>query len=560
METWHTLIEIVILLVAALACGVIAEQLRQHAIVGYLVAGALVGPNAIGWVKTSEDVAQIAELGVALLLFSIGLEFSIPRLRRMGRIALVGGPLQILLTTVLFAAGAAVLGMDAAPAIGIGLMVALSSTACVLRLLADRAEIDTMHGRNTVGVLLMQDVAVVPAVLLISILAGEGGLIDALKSVGLAVGLGAVMVGGFYILFNVLAPRVMVLRQLVRNRELPVLLAVVMALGSTVIAHELGLSPALGAFAAGLLLAGSPFAPQIRSDVGPLKTVLVTLFFASIGMLFNPLWAAGHWHWVLGTVVAVIVGKALVLYAIVRLLRMPGGIALATGLALAQIGEFSFVLVDLAYGGELISRDIFRLIVAVTMFTLLLTPYMVRFAPAVAVWFERKRPSIDHGANAAADQTRRRPTADHIVLIGFGPAGQRIATRLLRDFRDRLLVVDINPRNLKMAESYGIAAQHGDATAPDLLEHIHLDQARALVVTLPDVAATRQIIHLAKQTSPHVPIIARARYHVFLYELILAGAEAVVDEEDHLGKRMAAEVWRRVTHGEPPQNTTEQQP
>jgi len=566
MDAWHVLIEIVILLVAALVCGLVAEQLRQHAIVGYLVAGALVGPNALGLVNNPDNVAQMAELGVALLLFSIGLEFSVPRLRRMGRVALVGGALQIILTTVVFALGAIALGLALDASVALGAMVALSSTACVFRLLYDRAEIDTVHGRGAAGVLLMQDAAVVPAVLLISVMAGQGGMLQAARSVGLAILLGGGMVGVFYLVFTVLMPRVMLLKQLARNRELPVLLAIVMALGATVIAHELGLSPALGAFAAGLLLAGSPFAAQIRSDVGPLKTVLVTLFFASIGMLFNPGWALGHWHWVLALLAAVVVGKIVIVYGIVRLLRMPGGVALATALCLAQIGEFTFVLADLARGepdaAGLITENTFRLVLAVTMLSLLLTPYMVRAAPYAARWLERHRPTGRREAPAAsvsAEQTAApvRPTSDHVVIVGFGPAAQRVVTRLLRRFRQRLLVVDINPRNLTLAEGYGIAAQHGDACSPDLLEHIHLEHARALVVTLPDVSAVRQIIHLARQVNPNLPIIARARYHVFLYELILAGADAVVDEEDHLGKRLAAEVWRYVTdettEPEPPQ-------
>ena len=559
-EGWHLLVDVLVLLAAALLFGTIAERLRQPAIVGYLLAGAVVGPGGFGLVgghgdeAAGEGVNVIAELGVALLLFTIGLEFSFRRLRRLGAVGLGGGTLQLVLTAAAVFPVAWLLGLPPAAAFAVALMVGLSSTACVLRLLQDNATGESPHGRVSTGFLLLQDVAVLPVTLLVSALAAGGGPASVAASLGKALLFSAILAAVFLLLFNVIAPRLLNLKQWARNREFPILLAIVMALGSAALAHEASVSPAIGAFLAGVLLAESPFAVQVRADVASLRTALVTLFFASIGMLADPAWALEHWHWVLIATAAVLVGKAAVVFGVlslpVKAMRQPAGVAAAVGLCVCQVGEFSFVLAKEAAAGEapLIDGTTFKLIVSVTIATLFLTPYLIPLAPKVAAWLNGRFPP--KGTVPEAEPVEEAPAESHaegrFVLVGFGPAGQQVAADLSRTYGGRGDVIDLNPRVSRLAGEYGLRGHVGDATQADVLEHARLHEASALIVTLPEPNAARQVIGVARSLNPKLTIVARSRYHVTRWELMLAGAEIVVDEEEHVGHRLAAEARRAM--------------
>lgn len=561
-EGWQLLVDVLVLLAAALVLGTLAERLRQSAIVGYLLAGTLVGPGGFGLIGShgdetaGEGVLVIAELGVALLLFTIGLEFSFRRLRQLGVLGLGGGTLQLLLTAAVVWPIVRFIGLSPLAAVAVAMTIGLSSTASVLSLLQERAAVETPHGRVSVGILLLQDVAVLPLTLIMSALAAGGTPANIALSLAKTLLFAAILTGAFLFLFNVLAPRLLNLREWARNREFPILLAVVMALGSAAAAHEIGISPAIGAFLAGVLLAESPFAVQVRADIASLRTALVTLFFASIGILADPSWAMEHWHWVVGATLAVLLGKAAVIFGILSLplggLKQSAGVAAAAGLCLAQVGEFSFVLAKIA-SGTLFDEDTFRLVVSVTIATLFLTPYLVAAAPHVAVTLNRVFPPKQAVARPSADQIAARPTEEEepgepvfgrVILVGFGPAGQQVAAALARQIRGRGDVIDLNPRVSRLAPEYGLVGHVGDATQAMVLEHAGLAEAQALIVTLPDPAAARQVIGVARGLNPNLKIIARSRYHVTRWELMMAGAEIVVDEEEHVGRRLAVETRR----------------
>ncbi len=384
MDLWTALLDVLILLLAAMLLGGLCERFKQSAVLGYLLAGTLVGPNALDLLPGHQAIASIAELGVALLLFTIALEFSWSRLRRIGPIALGGGTLQVLLTGSIAAGVCVMLDLGGAASVAIGAMIALSSTACVLRLLVSRAEIDSVYGRNALGILLLQDIAVVPLVILVTML-GRGGSANEIGwEMGRTLAVAAALVAALYLLLNYLVPLFLGAKEAARNRELPILLAIVTALGTAWASHRLGLSPALGAFIAGILLSESPFATQIRADISPLRTLFVTLFFSSIGMLGNPAWALDNWALISTVMVAIVLGKAAVLGGVAFLFRCSPGHALATGICLAQVGEFSFVLAEVARREQVIDNDLFELMVTVTIGTLFLTPYLIAAAPKVA--------------------------------------------------------------------------------------------------------------------------------------------------------------------------------
>ncbi len=547
MDLWAGLLDILILLAAAIVLGALCERFRQSPLIGYLLAGALLGPNAFDLLPSHEAVTAIAELGIALLLFTIGLEFSWRRLRDIGPVALAGGTLQVLLTATITAGICLVIGLSPATSVAFGAAVALSSTAAVLQLLAARAEIDAVHGRYAVGILLLQDLAVVPLTLLIAVLSIGGSIAEVSLGIARAVGMATVLVGALHVLISHALPALLGARVAQRYGDLPILLAVVTAVGAAWLSHKLGFSPALGAFVAGMLLAESPFATQIRANIISFRTLFVTLFFCSIGMLSNPRWAAENWPLLTGVVAAIVIGKAVVTTGVLRVFGRPIGPSLATGIVLAQIGEFSLVIAVLARQGGLIGLGEFDLIVAAMMTTLFLTPFLMGLGPQVARFVGGRSPlssSIAEGPGGGPGVSDR--LRDHLVIIGFGPAGRRVAELMMAEHSLDMSVVELAHRTADLARGYGLRTIMGDATREEVLERVHVRTAACVVITIPDPWAARQIIQQVRALAPDTPIVVRARYHIHRWQLVIAGADAVVDEEEEVGIQIAGEVRRRL--------------
>jgi CPA2 family monovalent cation:H+ antiporter-2 len=557
MELWTALLDILILLAAAVVLGGLCERFRQSPILGYLLSGTLLGPNAFDLLPSHTAVGSIAELGVALLLFSIGLEFSWRRLRAVGKVGGLGGTLQVLGTGALTTLVCLLAGLDVRGALAIGAVVPLSSTAAVIRLLAARAEVDAVHGRNAIGVLLLQDVAVVPLVLLVAMLGGEGSALSIGWSLIRSLGLAALLFASFHVVLNRLVPLVLGTGVAARNRDMPILLAIVTALGAAWVSHWLGFSPVLGAFLAGVLLGGSRFATQIRADIVPLQTLFVTLFFSSIGMLSNPAWVAANWSLLLLVVTAVVVCKTAIGAASVRAAGSPLPQAVATGMVLAQLGEFSLVLAGVAIEVRVLAEQQFELIVATLMITLFLTPYLARLAPRVATLVGGL--AAGRVPDAGVEEDGSEVLRGHLLIIGFGPAGQRIAELLMGDPDLPILVVELNQSTAGHAEAYGLPVQLGDATREEVLEHASVRTARAVAVTLPDPSAAQQVVQQVRSLAPDTIIVVRSRYHVHRWQLDVAGAHIVVDEENEVGARIASEIRGRVLdiNGSPHNETDE---
>ncbi len=532
MDVWYFIMEIGLLLGSAFVLGAVAQRFRQSAIVGYLLAGAVLGPLLFN----KAAIQNVAELGVALLLFSIGLEFSFSRLRSMGSRVFLIGALQILVTMGVFGLVFSFRG-PIQQALALGAVVALSSTAIVLRVLVDRTEIDSVHGRNALGILLTQDAAVVPLVLLVTIL-GHGGdvrgtSIHILKTIASAGGLAAV----FFVLFYIVIPKALMTGKLFVNRELVVLLAVSVAICSTWAAHAIGLSPALGAFIAGMLLAESPFAVQFRSDISSLRTLFVTLFFTSIGMLADPGWFLSNWIPALFLLLLVYVLKGSIICLICLVFRFNLITSLATGITLAQIGEFSFVLASEAYRGGIVAENEFDLIVTVTILSMFLAPYMTTYALPLA----RRFVNVFSKHMGTREPAMEEVTADHFFIIGFGPAGQRVADVLLENGISPA-VIELNPKTAAVAREKKLTVHLADATNSDIISHIGIKDACMVIVTVPDPRSANEIIRNLRLYSSKLLIIARSRYHSSSRSLSTAGANVVVDEEFTIGHELAREV------------------
>jgi len=535
MEFWKLIGEVLLLLLGAFLLGAGAQRLKQSAIVGYLLTGVVLGPLLFN----REAVMSVAELGVALLLFSIGLEFSFGRLKRMGSIALAGGSLQVLLTMGLFA-GLFALYHPPAAALAIGALVALSSTAIVLRVLVNRAEIDSVHGRSALGVLLLQDIAVVPLILFITMLTGGGNAQQIALTVGQTLGAAIGIVALFYLLYFQIIPRFLKGSGIFANRELVVLLTILLAVGSIWAAHSVGLSPSLGAFLAGMLLAESPFAAQIRSDIGSIRVLFVTLFFVSIGMLADPRWFLSNWSVVFLWLFLVLIGKTLVVYFIFLFFRIGHGQALATGISLSQIGEFSIVLGTIAKTGGLIDDEVFALVVSVTIFSMFIAPYALSYAVPLARWSVGLVSSRQRSLMMRQEK-RTGKTSGRILIIGFGPAGQEVADALLKE-NLRPEVIELNPKTAQIARKKGLSVHLGDASGGEMLAHGGVPEACIAVVTIPDPRSAAQIIRSIQLLSPDLPVIARSRYQIANQDLHNAGATAVIDEEHTVGTALAHKV------------------
>ena len=542
MDGWRLVFEIVVLLAACLAGGSLLARLGQSPLVGYLLVGMVLGgPGSVGLVTSARDIEAIAELGVALLLFGLGLEFSWGRLKQLGRSTLLAGWVQVGATLALGALAMLLTGSGLATGIAVGAMVALSSTAAVLRLLVERSDLDAEHGRASLAVLLVQDMAVVPLTLTLAFLGRGGTAGEILLDVGKTLGLAALFVVGLHLLLKHVIVRLLGVSSVERNREFAILLAVVLGLGAAWGAHAIGISPALGAFVAGLFLGASPFATQVRADVASLRAVLLTLFFASVGMLADPLWIGSHLGLVLGVSALVLVGKALVTRTTLVALGKPASVAAATGLCLAQVGEFSFVLGKLGRDSGVVSSELYMLIVSVAMVTLLVTPWLVRWAPTLGAWVARRR-----GDEARAEADVAGGPIPEVLIVGFGPAGQAVGRALAAAGR-AASVIELNAAARQQAIDLGLQCHVGDASSADVLEHAHARDAKVIVITLPAPTAARLVLQRARALAPTAIYVVRSRYKVHAHDLLAAGAHVVVGDETEVGTAMADQVTALVS-------------
>ena len=525
-----------LIFLAALGAAYVLHRLRQPPLIGYLAAGAVLGPFGLGLVRDVHVVETLAELGVVLLLFTIGLELSLGNLRRLGRIVSVAGPIQVVGTIALVFAVARARGITTGGSLFAGYLVALSSTAIVLKLLADRREIDSPHGKFLIGILILQDLAVVPMLLSLEFLAGRGGsgavpvLMALLKT---AVAAAALVVGA-----RVIVPRFLGALAGTRQKEIFVVAVLFLVLGSALATSWAGLSAALGAFLAGLVLSESEYGHQAMADIAAFRDAFSAIFFVSIGMLFEPrvLFAQPV---LVGVLLALIlVWKTVAGGAAVLLLGYGFRIALVVGLSLAQIGEFSFVLLRQGLAAGLISPSAYQVFLAAAIVTMIATPFLSEASHAFALRAARssgaRRPPRDAGANE-----------DHVVVIGFGHMGETVA-RVLRRAGVPFRVIDIDPDRVRRGRKRGVPIEYGDSTSDHVLRRAGLEKARAAIVLLSDPRTTRQTLRHCRGLAPGVLLLARTRYLADIPALAAAGADEVVAEEFESSLEIAGRTLRRL--------------
>lgn len=523
---------------------VAVDRLRIPPIVGFLITGVLGGPHGFGLIRGVDEVDALAEIGVVLLLFTVGIEFSMQQLLRMRSFLFVGGGLQMGLTLIATAGIARMAGIDWSVALFLGMLVALSSTAIVLRLLAERGETDAPHGRGAVGILIFQDLCVVPLVLVTPFLAGEGESSPALLPV--------LLKAGVFLLAALVAARIVVPRLLgivvaTRKREVFLLAIVLICLGTAYISAQVGLSLALGAFLAGLIISESEYSHQALGEVLPLREVFNSLFFLSIGMLFDVGAVLDRPLLALAALGGVVLLKAAIAVGVLLALGQSLRVALLTGLVLAQIGEFSFVLSKVGVAEGLLDDALEQLFLAVAVGSMMLTPLLQAAGPRLAAWLERVAPPSwrsrghrDLGGDAGHVERLR----DHVIIVGYGLNGRNLARVLARQSIP-FVVVELNPDVVRAERTRGRPIVYGDATRREILTHVGLEHARVLVIAISDAAATRCIVAITRQLDPNVNIIVRTRYVAEIGPLLALGTTEVVPEEFETSVEIFSRVLRR---------------
>ena len=534
--------DLIVILALGVAVVLVFHRLRLPPVVGFLVTGVLCGPHGFGLISRVEEVEALAEVGVVLLLFTVGIEHSMGQMARMRTTLLVGGGLQVLLTisaTVLLWRASA----DWRSEVFVGMLVALSSTAIVLRLLADRGETEAPFGRLVLAILIFQDLCIVPMMLVTPVLRGEG---TDPAQVALVVAKAVAFVLAAVLAAQYVVPRILHFVVATRKREIFLLAIVLLCLGVAWASAAVGLSLALGAFIAGLTISESEYSHQALGEILPLREVFFSLFFVSIGMLFDVRPALAEPLLFLGALVALVLVKALVTTGVVWGLGHPLRVAIVAGLSLAQVGEFSFVLSRVGRDVGLLDERLEQLFLAVAVASLALTPALLAGAPRVALALEGRVPRrLAAGRHATGDRhAAELPLEDHCIIVGYGLNGRHVA-RVLGRVGVPFVVVDMNPEAVRAERRRGRSIIYGTSTRPEVLEHAGVHRARVLVVAISDPAATRLAVNLARRLNPRLHIIVRTRFLDETEPLLALGTDEVVPEEFETSVEIFSRVLRR---------------
>ncbi len=531
--------DIVIIFGLSVAILLLCHRLGIPALVGFIVTGALAGPHGLGLVQSPHEVEILAEIGVVLLLFTIGIEFSFKRLLEIRKAVLLGGSLQVAFTTAGVYAGARALDLPSNEALFFGFLFSLSSTAIVLRLLQQRGEIDSPHGRTSLGILVFQDIVIVPMMLLTPLLAGEVGNINEflLTSAAKAVGVIVIVIAGA----KWLVPRLLRQSARTRSRELFLLTIVTLCLGVAWLTSSAGLSLALGAFMAGLVISESEYSHYALGNILPFRDVFTSFFFVSIGMLFNTELFLRQPGMIILLALAVLTLKAVTAAAVSLVLNYPIRTSVITGLALCQVGEFSFILSKVGIEHGLLEER-YHLFLAVSVLTMAATPFIMRFAPRVAELaaripfagrIGRKRAALEEAATSNLER--------HLVIIGLGVNGSNVA-QTARISGIPYVCIEMSPDLARAARERGEPVLQGDASQENVLEHVRIEAARVVVVAINDPAATQRITSVVHHLNPGACLIVRTRYIQEVMELRRLGATEVIPEEFET----SVEIFSRV--------------
>jgi CPA2 family monovalent cation:H+ antiporter-2 len=525
---------------AAVLGAILARLARQPLILGYVLAGVAMSPLTPGPAVSDLHTFEIfAEIGVVLLMFSIGTEFSLRDLLRVKWIAILGGPLGILLSVALAVAVGRLIGWTTLEGAVVGMVVSVASTMVLARLLIDRGELNTRHGRVMIGITLVEDLAVVVLIVILPRL----GVLDAsrLLSIAGALGVGIAILVPFFYLAAKVVPRVLTYVARMQSQEVFLLVALAIALGTAAITQAMGLSLALGAFLAGLLISESDYAHETLARLLSLRDAFVALFFVTVGALINPAAVVDNLP-ILGTIVAlVILGKLVIWTGVVALFREPLTTAVLVAVGLTQIGEFSFILIQVARSAGHIGDDIYNATLAASLLTILANALLVRYVPD---WLARTGDARRRDALSAAPVDAP-GVAGHVVVCGFGRVGSQVA-EALETFQTPYVAIDADPDLVRSVRRRGVRCLFGDASSEHMLDAARAERAALVVVAVPQIERAYLAVRYIRRRNPGAPILARAHNYIDRERLVSAGATEVIQPEVEAASTLIRHALRRL--------------
>ncbi|RAU83303.1 cation:proton antiporter domain-containing protein [Pontibacter arcticus] len=524
--------DVVIILSMAVAVILLFQRLKLPTILGFLVTGVIAGPYGFSLIKEIHNIEILAEIGVILLLFIIGMEFSLKSLYRIKRTVLLGGATQVFGTILLVGLLMLLLRFSVSDAFFMGFLIALSSTAIVLKIMQDKGEINSPQGKIVLGILIFQDIIVVPMMLLAPLMAGgEQNVGSALLIMGLK--------GIFIIVFVLVSARYVVPKLLylvakTKSKELFILSVVVICFAVAWLTSSMGLSLALGAFMAGLIISESEYSHQATSNILPFREIFTSFFFVSIGMLLDFEFMLQHLPAILGFTVAVFFLKGAVATLAAKVLRYPLRVSLLVGLAIFQVGEFAFILSKTGIQHQLLSQEAYQYFLSVSILTMAVTPFILGpyHKIAEAITFRLYKGKIAPEPKEISEETAVSLAAldDHIVIIGYGINGRNVA-KAARHAQIPYIIIEMNPITVREEAKLGEPIIYGDAVHSMILTHVHVQLARVVVVAISDPEATRRVIASVRSASEKVHIIVRTRFIQEMEENFKLGADEVIPEE-----------------------------
>ena len=533
---------VIILFISAIIVFVLG-RLKISSIVGFLIAGVIVGPHGAHLIEDVRDVELFAEIGVILLMFTIGLEFSLKNLLRLRRSVFGGGLLQTFLTIAVVVFLISFFFQHSLNiAIFEGFLVSLSSTAIVMKILQERSEIYSPHGRMSLGMLIFQDLCVVPFMLLIPVLAGNGG---GIQDITVTILRAFLVIGIVLFAANWGVPRILHEVVSTRSRELFVITIILLCLGTALITSTFGLSLALGAFLAGIIISESEYAAQAISDILPFKESFTGLFFISIGMLLNISFLRLNLWTITGIVLVIILLKIITSAVSSSISGQTLQNSIQTGFYLSQIGEFSFILAVAGKNHGLITEDIYQIFLSASILTMIITPFVIMVSSPTAIWLI-SRSLFDRLERIRRVEEKERFPAKrtgHVIITGFGINGRNLA-RVLRESDIPYVVLEMNNNTVRKMKKMGEPIYYGDGTSREILHKLGIHSAKVLVVAISDASATRRIVQIARKENPELHIIVRTRYVAEIDHLTDSGANEVIPEEFET----SVEIFSRVLH------------